>query len=1211
MPSDCFTDLKVLETMALPALRGQLLSARASVLFTGDMARFLWANAAAVKLFGAKDIGELLQNPPETSASLRRQMKAAAGQIHDDQPVIRGFRARIEKKIEFIQFELTTLKIGEGETAVLAKCLDNGAHASLREHDLATITVRALGGVDYEIAIVDEFGLILAASDAFLAVDFEPETISRILHRDSADNEPLITSNLPVADANDMSLRLARISDEPVRFLAVIAAPVARDEPQLSHSRPEQLSLSPGGAAKGESEEIKVDDLGNQTQADDDTQAIKGAVGVQQARNPTFMESDITISESDDKGSEADQPPVSTVLFDDAEETDFGADDEPSAIIDEEDEEFFITQEKEEDRPQNPATKPRSPIRSLLDRWYSRQADIELSSRSEPLEAGNGSDEPEAKADHSQGESEIADDTEDLETTAIADEEDAAESFLAKSQPASPAKRTPASGDANDEAVSSSQEFRFEGGGAGEPVRFAWTIDANGVFQSVSPELAKTVGPNAADIEGRKWRDIANVFGFDHSDEIASLLERRDTWSGKSVLWPVQGTDLSVPVDLAALPVFGSARQFDGFRGFGIIRVADAIVDPEEIGRALSEPAIPSDTEHDLDDKDGDSALRLASRIDDEHANGEADAPFSDLSNVVNLRGPSANHPSTDQSETMPQNSDAKDGRTEREERLSRREASAFDEIARKLSSEAGLKTGEPANPNDDDRKFDDKPSFPPKESTPEAPETEVGKPTAETGSILAAIPAPVLVYRNGDTLYANPELLQVTGYQSTDQIAEAGGVDALFSADIAEAGENPLMTLRRNDGTTIEVNPLLRTVPWQGDKALLLSFRTAAKPSPSEKTAIDMARVSELENILDTATDGIIVTDHDGGIESINASAEALFGIDHDPGTSRSLNDLFAQESQDTVRDYLAEISQPGVAGILNDGREVIGKEANGGLIPLFVTIGKIGEAGKYCIVLRDITQWKKAEEEMVNAARSAETASEQKTEFLARISHEIRTPLNAIIGFSDVMIEERFGPVDNERYREYLRDINRSGVHVLDLINDLLDISKIEAGKMELSYEAVDLNQIVSETAALLQPQANGERIIIRTSLSRAVPRVVADVRSIRQIILNLVSNAIKFTGMNGQVVISTVYEGNGEVVLRVRDTGRGMTEKELEYAMKPFQQIGVTDEKRGHGTGLGLPLTKALVEANRAYFDLESKPGEGTIAHVHFPTQRVLAD
>jgi PAS domain S-box-containing protein len=406
-------------------------------------------------------------------------------------------------------------------------------------------------------------------------------------------------------------------------------------------------------------------------------------------------------------------------------------------------------------------------------------------------------------------------------------------------------------------------------------------------------------------------------------------------------------------------------------------------------------------------------------------------------------------------------------------------------------------------------------------------------------------------------------------------------------------------------------MSPLLQSVAWDDAKALLLTFRLPAKAASEEKMAIDIARVAELQNILDTATDGILITSNDGKIESLNGPAEALFGVNQSQFVGKALEELFAKESRRTIAEYLGELKEPGVAGLINNGREAIGLHAKGGLVPLFITLGKIGRQEKYCAVLRDITPWKKAEEELVTARRAAETASEQKSEFLARVSHEIRTPLNAIIGFSDVMIEERFGPIENERYRGYLRDINRSGVHVLDLINDLLDISKIEAGKMELTYEAVDLNQLVSETVALLQPQANAERIIIRTSLSRAVPRVVADARSIRQIILNLVSNAIKFTPANGQVIVSTVYEGNGEVVLRVRDTGRGMTEREIEHAMKPFHQVHVTDERRGQGTGLGLPLTKAPVEANRAYFDLESTPGEGTIAHVHFPTQRVLAD
>jgi signal transduction histidine kinase len=317
----------------------------------------------------------------------------------------------------------------------------------------------------------------------------------------------------------------------------------------------------------------------------------------------------------------------------------------------------------------------------------------------------------------------------------------------------------------------------------------------------------------------------------------------------------------------------------------------------------------------------------------------------------------------------------------------------------------------------------------------------------------------------------------------------------------------------------------------------------------------------------------------------------------------------LLAEESRKSALDYLEGLAQNGVASLLNDGREVIGRVPQGGLIPLFMTMGRLGETGKFCAVLRDITQWKNAEEELINARRAAETASMQKSDFLAKVSHEIRTPLNAIIGFSEVMMEERFGPIGTERYKQYLRDIHVSGAHLMSLLNDLLDLSKIESGKMELNFEAVALNDIVMECVALMQPQANRERIIIRTSLSSQVPSIVADPRSIRQIVLNLVSNAIKFTLAGGQVIVSTALEERGEVTLRIRDTGIGMSEKDLETALLPFRQVATSSKHRGDGTGLGLPLTKALVEANRATFLIDSAVGQGTLIRVTFPSTRVL--
>ena len=254
------------------------------------------------------------------------------------------------------------------------------------------------------------------------------------------------------------------------------------------------------------------------------------------------------------------------------------------------------------------------------------------------------------------------------------------------------------------------------------------------------------------------------------------------------------------------------------------------------------------------------------------------------------------------------------------------------------------------------------------------------------------------------------------------------------------------------------------------------------------------------------------------------------------------------------------------------------------------------------------------RAQAELAAAKRQAEKTAAAKSDFLAKISHEIRTPLNAIIGFSEIMAQEKFGPVGNERYRQYLLDIQNSGQHLLALVNDLLDLSKIEAGKLDLDFASVALNPLTQQCVALLAPQANRERIIIRTSLSEKLPPVIADARSVRQIVLNLISNSTKFTGAGGQVIVSTTLTDLGEVVLRVRDSGVGMSEKEIALALEPFRQVAATVRSGGAGpagTGLGLPLTKALAEANRATFSIKSAPNAGTLIEVAFPPARVVAE
>ena len=250
-------------------------------------------------------------------------------------------------------------------------------------------------------------------------------------------------------------------------------------------------------------------------------------------------------------------------------------------------------------------------------------------------------------------------------------------------------------------------------------------------------------------------------------------------------------------------------------------------------------------------------------------------------------------------------------------------------------------------------------------------------------------------------------------------------------------------------------------------------------------------------------------------------------------------------------------------------------------------------------------------AETELRNAKRETQKSAAAKAEFLAKISHEIRTPLNAMTGFAEVMMAERFGPIGNERYREYLKDIHGAGAHLVSLLNDLLDLSKVETGKLDLSFGNVGVNDLTQQCVGIMQPQANRARIIIRTSLTPALPQVVADERSLRQIVLNLLANSIKFTGPGGQVIVSTAVSDSSEVVLRVRDTGVGMSEKDIETALEPFRQVATSGSWGSGGTGLALPLTKALAEANRANFHIKSAPNAGTLVEIAFPPSRVVAN
>jgi signal transduction histidine kinase len=266
-------------------------------------------------------------------------------------------------------------------------------------------------------------------------------------------------------------------------------------------------------------------------------------------------------------------------------------------------------------------------------------------------------------------------------------------------------------------------------------------------------------------------------------------------------------------------------------------------------------------------------------------------------------------------------------------------------------------------------------------------------------------------------------------------------------------------------------------------------------------------------------------------------------------------------------------------------------------------MTMGRTQAHGpKFFAVFRDLSQAKKSESELREARRLADRSANAKADLLARISHEVRTPLNAIIGFAEVMIGERFGTLGNDRYVEYMKDIRASGERVVAVIDDLSDLSRIETGKLDLAFANQNLNDLVESCVAVMQPQANRERIIIRTSLAHMLPQVIADARALRQITLNLISNSIHLANAGGQVIVSTALTDFGEVVLRVRDTGHGLNDNEVAAAMEPFRTQAPSDQAPD-GSGVSLSLTKALVEANRAQFHIRTAAHSGTLIEVVF--------
>jgi PAS domain S-box-containing protein len=421
----------------------------------------------------------------------------------------------------------------------------------------------------------------------------------------------------------------------------------------------------------------------------------------------------------------------------------------------------------------------------------------------------------------------------------------------------------------------------------------------------------------------------------------------------------------------------------------------------------------------------------------------------------------------------------------------------------------------------------------------------------------------------------------------------------------------------------------IVDTVPWA--LVTILSYMIslwrsidAQSLSIFEHRIEAMHRRAMMNSVVDDSFDGIATVNEDGIIELFNPAAGAILGISVDEAMEQPIHNYLpwsteikalyakAENENDRERSPTSNMFGPAEFALTTqDGRELI--------IELLISSSRLSIKGNkrrqagvetrmFIYTFRDITERKKAEELKEQARQTAEAANRAKTEFLANMSHELRTPLNAVIGFAEMIKGEVFGPLGAPQYVEYSTDIFNSGTHLLEVINDVLDMSKIEAGELEPNESPFSFGRIVETALKMLAERAEKGEITLKADIPNDLPDIMADERMIKQVLLNLLSNAVKFTPEGGTVKLVARAGQNG-FVFSVSDTGIGIPADKMEIILQPFGQADSRLERAYEGTGLGLPLVKSMTELHQGTFAIVSKEGEGTTATVTLPPERFV--
>ena len=782
--------------------------------------------------------------------------------------------------------------------------------------------------------------------------------------------------------------------------------------------------------------------------------------------------------------------------------------------------------------------------------------------------------------------------------------------------------------------------------------RFLWSSDAQDVVGEVRGAAAALVAPLA----GRAWQALAQD-GSITGDELLDAITERRTFRALPLILRRSDVAEEIAFTASGSPVARPNQPYAGFSGFGMViarrrsaaphqpAVANLAPEPQpppedtvdaspELQPELDAPVAtlplievpaappPGTASNAVDDLRARVAAEFASKL----GNG-ALFGLSALSSTGLARGPADKAPTfiwdtradpaartAPDEPTLPdpppEGAELRGGPT-RGASLSTHENDAFHEIARALGARFA---GE-----------DDGPDRTGSPGAVIAPFPVVAAPAPDSidSAIVAALdrlPAGVLVHRGGRVLFANRRFLDVTGYRDKAGLEAAQALSPLLeephALDAAILQDAPV-SVRTGGGELIELLAERSRVDWDGGPAELLLVRSASPSDPNRQEiaqgllqARDAARDREAQTLLDHIEEGVATLDETGRVLALNRSAAALFGGHAREMVGGPLADLFAPAGGEAVAASLREAVLTGTSTPCEIAMRTVPDSLRLRIVRL-----ASAPAARFCATLRQAAPAPASqppEEELRFAPLAAppEPTMQRKADFLAKVSHEIRTPATGIVGSAHTLLGEPGGALGGERHREHLRDMQASGEQILGVADDLLELARLEAGETKLLFSDLALNEVIARCIEKVQPLATRGRIVMRTSLSPDLGLVRADERTVQQATLTVMVHALRLTEPGGQVIVSTTSVEQGEIAFRVRDTGIGMSPEELEDALQPFRQAQTAAPRPAGGSGLGLTLSKALIEANQGRFRITSRRNEGTLVEMLFPALRSLS-